>query len=98
VLRSEGCFEGWFFAVWRGRGSLFRCRGGEEEEEIGEGRQRGDILTFIDGIPIFVCESDDNFIGEVDTSLYEDPDLNLSAIPLVKSPIKISTSSHCFVF
>jgi hypothetical protein len=24
--------------------------------------------------------------------------LNLSAIPLVKSPIKISTSSHCFVF
>jgi hypothetical protein len=41
VLRSEGCFEGWFFAVffffWGGGGGLFRCRDGEEGE-IGKGR------------------------------------------------------------
>jgi hypothetical protein len=44
-------------------GSLFRCRDGEEEGEIEEGRQRGDILTFIDGIPIFICDFNDNFIS-----------------------------------
>jgi len=41
VLRSEGCFEGWFFEVFfflGGGGSLFRCKDGEEEGEIGEGR------------------------------------------------------------
>jgi len=39
VLRSEGCFEGWFFAVFfLGGGSLFRCKDGEEKGEIAEGR------------------------------------------------------------
>jgi hypothetical protein len=43
VLRSEGCFEGWFFAVFLGR--LFRCRDGEEEGEIWEGKV-GNVVIY----------------------------------------------------
>ena len=49
MLRSEGCFRRWLFAVWEGRVCLDAGMG-EEEGEIGEGRGRGDIFTFTDGI------------------------------------------------
>jgi len=51
VLRSEGCFGGGVICSLGGE-SLFRCRdGGRRRRNRGEeGRRRGDILRFTDGI------------------------------------------------
>jgi len=40
VLRSEGCFEGWFFAVWRGGVRLDAGMRKKNEHRGREGRQR----------------------------------------------------------
>ena len=88
------------FAVG-GWGSLFRCRCGgrrrrnrEGEGRGGEGRQRGDILTFTDRITDIIFSSViPSAILPVKGSL-----LNPSVISLVKSPAKTSTSLTCFFF
>jgi hypothetical protein len=100
VLRRGGYYRGWVFAVG-GWGSLFRCRCGgrrrrnrEGEGRGGEGRQRGDILTFTDRITDIIFSSVIPLaILPVKGSL-----LNPSVIPLVKSPAKTSTSLTCFFF
>jgi len=59
VLRSEGSFGGWLLAVWEGRVCLDAWMGKKKEKQGrgGEGRQRGDILTFTDGITDIIFSS-----------------------------------------
>ena len=46
-VKKRGIFlGGWLFAVWEGRVGMGRRR----RNRGGEGRQSGDVLTFIDGI------------------------------------------------
>jgi hypothetical protein len=79
---------------------LFRCKVGEEEGENRWGWS-GHILTFTNKITneiFFICESVGNSIGEVDTSLYEHPDLNPFIIPPVKSSTRTFMSLHLIFY
>jgi hypothetical protein len=73
---------------------------GEEEGEIEEGWGGPAAWWYIHFYrgnyqqKYFVDDSD----GEGVTSLYGDPGLNPSIIPLVKAPAKTSKSSTCFFF
>jgi hypothetical protein len=88
------------FAVWEGRVCLDAGMG-EEEGEIGERREATwwyiKVYRWNHQWKYSVGDCIDNSAGEGDTSLYEDPGLNPSAISSVKSPIKTSTSLHYFV-